>query len=347
MYNPFMQKIELTDGQVLALKAIHRSTKDGRKRDRVKTILFLHGGFSMKETAELLLLDEGTVAIIRDRLLSDGIDEFLKDSYAPYAGKLTDAQKEAVRAFVRENLVLDTMIVIEFAKTEFGIAYTGSGMADLLRSLNFTYKKTKLVPSKANAFLQKLHVGRYRVIKILQTDDEIIYFADGVHPLHNAISSYGWIERGKEKEIKANSGRSRVNPNGAYCLEKQEVVTVESVSVNAQSTIALYEKLEEKHPDEKTIYVVRDNARYYANKEVQEYLKTSRIREIPLPPYSPNLNPIERLWLFMKKSPLYSRYYGHFSDFKEAIRKFFGEDFHLYREELKTFITGNFHMIGS
>ena len=52
------------------------------------------------------------------------------------------------------------------------------------------------------------------------------------------------------------------------------------------------------------IYIFRDNAKYYSNKEVQEYLKTSKIKEIPLPTYSPNLNPIERLWLFMKKEVL-------------------------------------------
>lgn len=129
-------------------------------------------------------------------------------------------------------------------------------------------------------------------------------------------------------------------------MDTQEVVTIESESINAQSTIVLYEKLQKKHPDKETIYIFRDNARYYANAEVRKYLETSRIKEIPLPPYSPNLNPIERLWLFMKKNLLYSHYYEHFSDFKEVIRKFFGEDFHLYREKLKTFITDDFRVLG-
>ena len=124
------------------------------------------------------------------------------------------------------------------------------------------------------------------------------------------------------------------------------MVTVESVSVNAESTISLYRKIEEKHPEKKRIFIFRDNARYYSNKDVQAYLKTSKIVEIPLPPYSPNLNPIERLWLFMKKELLYSTYYEHFSDFKEVIRKFFHEDFPLYRERLKTFITDDFHVAG-
>jgi transposase len=294
-YNSFMQNILLTPEQISILKGMHRTTKDGKKRDRIKAILFLHRGFTMKETAELLLLDEGTVRIIRDRFITDGIDEFLKDSYVLYIGKLTEDQKEKVRTFVRENLVLDSIVVIEFIKTQFNSIYTRSGIAKFLHSLGFTYKKTKLVPSQASLLKQTLHVFKYKILELLKSENEITYFIDGVHPLHNAISSYGWIERGTEKE---------------------------------------------------TIYIFRDNARYYANVEVRKYLETSRIVEIPLPPYSPNLNPMERLWLFMKKNLLYSHYYEHFSDFKEVIRKFFGEDFHLYREKLKTFITDDFRVLG-
>jgi len=38
-----------------------------------------------------------------------------------------------------------------------------------------------------------------------------------------------------------------------------------------------------------------------------------------LPPYSPNLNLIERLWRFVKKQVLYSRHYDKFDAFKESI----------------------------
>lgn len=125
------------------------------------------------------------------------------------------------------------------------------------------------------------------------------------------------------------------------------MVIVTAESINAQSTIELYRKLEEKHPEKTKIIIIRDNAKYYNNKDVQAYLTTSRIVEIPLPPYSPNLNPIERLWLFMQRELLYNHYYEHFSDFKEVIRKFFNEDFHLYRSQLSTFITDNFHVMGT
>ncbi len=38
-----------------------------------------------------------------------------------------------------------------------------------------------------------------------------------------------------------------------------------------------------------------------------------------IPAYSPNLNLIERLWKFVKKTCLYSKYYPDFASFKKAI----------------------------
>lgn len=54
-----------------------------------------------------------------------------------------------------------------------------------------------------------------------------------------------------------------------------------------------------------------------------KYLETSRIRLHFLPPYSPNLNPIERLWKWMKERVIYNTYYQEFEDFKSAIFGFF------------------------
>jgi len=62
---------------------------------------------------------------------------------------------------------------------------------------------------------------------------------------------------------------------------------------------------------------------YYKNKLVQGYLESSKIMLHFLPPYSPNLNPIERLWKWMKERIIYNTYYPEFDDFKTAILGFF------------------------
>jgi len=100
---------------------------------------------------------------------------------------------------------------------------------------------------------------------------------------------------------------------------------ITSERINAQSTIELYKKIEKKYSKMSTIFIVRDNARYYNNKLVKEYLETSRIKEMPMPPYSPNLNSIEQLWHYFKREVTYNKYYEKFVDFEKAVLHFFGE----------------------
>ena len=65
--------------------------------------------------------------------------------------------------------------------------------------------------------------------------------------------------------------------------------------------------------------MVLDNARYQKCALVQQLAKELRVELLYLPTYSPNLNLIERLWKFVKKECLSSRYYEDFTRFKAAI----------------------------
>ena len=158
---------------------------------------------------------------------------------------------------------------------------------------------------------------------------------------------YGWIKKGRNKEIKTNTGRQRVNINGVVnAHDPTDVVIEESSSINAQSTIALLKKLESQNPTLERIFVVADNALYYKNRLVKEFLETSKIEILFLPPYSPNLNLIERLWRFLKKVVLYNQYYEKFTDFKNAILDFF-RNIKQYEAQLQSLMTLKFHLLGN
>jgi transposase len=61
-----------------------------------------------------------------------------------------------------------------------------------------------------------------------------------------------------------------------------------------------------------------------------------------LPPYSPNLNLIERLWKFVKRKCLYSIYYDNFQDFKAAITACLQQTHTTYKHELDSLLTLRF-----
>jgi len=116
-------------------------------------------------------------------------------------------------------------------------------------------------------------------------------------------------------------------------------------TINGESTLALIQQIEAKHPHCPFIPIICDNASYYRSKAVRAYLKTSRAELIFLPPYSPNLNLIERLWRFMKREILYGTYYATFKEFKTACDKFFRE-LGSYESKLRSLLTENFQILG-
>ena len=218
-------------------------------------------------------------------------------------------------------------------------------MVHTLNRLGFSYKKTKLVPSKADAEKQKKFVASYEVIRKNLSNSEKIYFMDAVHPTHNVMPAYGWIKRGKEKGVKSNSGRQRININGVYSPIDGEIITRNDDRINSQSTIELLKTIENKHPELSKIFIIRDNAKYYCSQLVKEYLETSKIEFIPLPSYSPNLNLIERLWKFFKKKILYNKYYESFDIFEQVVDDFFQRGVVEYKKEIKSLLSENFHII--
>jgi transposase len=84
------------------------------------------------------------------------------------------------------------------------------------------------------------------------------------------------------------------------------------------------EKIQQVYAEKCTIHLIIDNAKYYHNQVVTDYLQepTCRIHVIFLPAYSPNLNFIERLWKFLKKYIIGVKYREKFKQFEEDIREF-------------------------
>jgi len=227
-----------------------------------------------------------------------GCKDYLSDNYVPYSGKLTSLQEEALGTHLDEKLYLDVKPFIAYVQEQSGHNYYISGMLDLLHRIGFSYKHTKAVPSKADEeaqldFLTNLLPG---LPEQMQAGSAEIYYSDGCHPTHNTKTGRGWIRIGQEFEVDCNSGRKRVNINGAIRASKPEHLVYDVTdTINAQATQRLCRKLLKKHPGKK-IYLICDDARYNRCHWLQDWAVDQRIEFIFLPTYSPNLNLIERYW---------------------------------------------------
>ena len=130
-------------------------------------------------------------------------------------------------------------------------------------------------------------------------------------------------------------------------LEKHEVSVNTADKVNSLSIKGFLEQLLEKYPQHRCLHLIWDNAGYHRSEEIKAFVeKEKRLQVHYLPPYSPNLNPIERLWKVMHEKVTYNRYYKKFHEFKDSIQNFF-EKIQIYHKILINRITDNFQLLDS
>jgi transposase len=340
-----MDNFRLTTKQIDTLRVLHKAQRDRRFADRVKAIVLLGTGWSVSEVAEALLVDTTTIYHWIEIYQHGGTDELLALHYQGTEAKLTEAQQQELSKHLGEKTYLTSKEIRHYVKNTYGIEYSATGMKDLLHRLGFVYKKPKHVPGKLDPEKQKEWLAEYKKLLETKGKNDPVYFGDASHPQFNSIPSYGWIRRGKEKYLKSNGGRKRVNIHGAVNIKTKEIVTDFPKSVNKESTDRLCRKIEAKHPKAKKIHLFIDNASYYTAKWLKEQLKLRKSKIVFhfLPTHSPNLNVIERLWKFLKKKILYNTYYEKYEDFLSACKGFF-RCRTKYKAELRSLLTENFQL---
>jgi len=80
------------------------------------------------------------------------------------------------------------------------------------------------------------------------------------------------------------------------------------------------------HYNDQVIAMVVDNAKIHRSPLIQDFLsKNERILLIYLPPYSPDLNPIERLWKWLKETVIANQFHPTRSSIEEAMNLFLDE----------------------
>jgi len=167
-----------------------------------------------------------------------------------------------------------------------------------------------------------------------------VFFVDAAHFVLAPFLGYLW---GKVRQfIKAPPGRQRFNVLGALDAISHEIITITNDTyINAQSVCDMLWKLHRLN-SKVPVTLVLDNAKYQRCKMVQNLADKLNIELLFLPSYSPNLNLIERLWKFVKRKSLYSKYYPDFSSFKLGIMNCLDQTHSTYKDELDSLLTLNF-----
>jgi transposase len=200
-----------------------------------------------------------------------------------------------------------------------GIRRSPTQVRVFLKRLGMKRLKVGHIPAKADSHQQQTFLEEELEPRLqeAQQGERHVFFVDAAHFVLQPFLGFLWCFA--RVFIQAPSGRQRFNVLAALHAISHQIITVTNDSyINANSVAILLHELADTFSD-LPITLVLDNARYQHCRFIIDLAAQLDIELLFLPPYSPNLNLIERLWKFVKKECLYSQYYETFSDFKLAI----------------------------
>ena len=323
------------------LELHHKKERDKRVADRIKAVLLKSEEWTDKNIAVALRIHEETV---RTHLDDWRREKKLQGESGGSTGKLNHEMSRLLEKELEKNTYVKVSDICAYVYKTFSIGYTVSGMTKWLKEHNFSYKKPKLMPAKANLQQQENFVQIYFDLLENTQGKEPIFFMDSAHPTMATKVSCGWIKKGRDKLIAQTASRTRVNVTGAIDLQKMEVLTTLPEKVNGETTIEFFQKLKDACREADKIHIILDQSGYHRSNEVQDFARNSGIELHYLPAYSPNLNPIERLWKVMNEEARNNIVFSSAKEFREAIVEFFEIKLPKMLPSLRQRINDNFEM---
>lgn len=337
-----MKRIKLTTREKERLELRHQQSNDGKERDRIKAVLLRCEGWTVPMIAQALRIHESTII----RHLNDYRESKLKPENGGSESRLDEEMTAELIAHLEQHTYHQVQDIADYIDARWSIKYSVPGLNKWLHRNGFSYKKPKGVPYKADEQLQKNFIKKYRRLKTVSGGKEPILFMDSVHPSQATKLSHGWIRTGETKQVETSASRTRMNLIGVIKLnDLASTIVREYDTINAQSIIEYLRIIRSEYKSGKRIHLILDRAGYHRAKEVKKEAKKLNIKLHYLPAYSPNLNPIERLWKVMNEKVRNNRFFKSAKDFKQAILDFFDTILPNIADSLDQRINDNFEIL--
>ena len=191
-----------------ALQAVmrHPSEIHGVAR-RANAILLLDDGWNCAKVAEALYLDDDRVRTWFKRYQAGGLDEMKVFDWKGRSGDLSRERMAELSARLGERLMRDSGEVAAYIAARWGVVYGHSGCMALLHRLGFEYRRPESLPARSDEARQAAFISRYDQLLNGLAADEVVYFADAVHPEYQSRPAHGWVRKGDKVALRGTSGR--------------------------------------------------------------------------------------------------------------------------------------------
>lgn len=337
-----MIKIEFKPEEIEKIRDLNKNHPHPFVRQKAHVLLLKANNVRHNSIAKICDLSENTIRNYLNYYVEIGVDSLTEIPFYKPVSKLIQFEK-IVRKYFDETppstvsqacVELEPLIGFKIGKTQ---------LRKYIKSIGIRYRKVASVPAKVDNEKQKYFHDDLLQPKLEEAKQGTreVYFVDAAHFVLGAFLAYLWSF--KRIFVRTPAGRQRYNVLGALNATTKKMITITNDSyITSVQVCDLLQKIKEQ--TNLPITIILDNARYQKCVLVQNLAFELNIELLFLPSYSPNLNLIERVWKFVKKNCLNSKYYKDFLTFKTAIQSLIDNAHITHKEELLSLLTLEFQL---
>ena len=244
-----------------------------------------------------------------DRQRTETVASWLEDGPDPDAGE----PSRWTAADVRERIL-----------TSFGVRYTVEGVRRLIHRLGFRHVSPRPVHPKAKPQAQEefrrnfAQLVREAVPDDVSMDNVLVHFQDEARVGQKGILSRVWARKGTRPRILKDHRYGYVYLFSAACPGTGTAVGHVCARANTAEMNRHLRDIGEAVPAGRHALVVLDGAGWHRSKELEVPDNVSLLR---LPPYSPELNPVETLFSVLKHRHFANRVFDSAEHVRETVEQ--------------------------
>jgi transposase len=295
-------------------------------------ILAVMDGQSFAQVALVLRVHEKTVATWVHVFCCYGIQGVPRTKPTGRPPKLTPTQKEALATWIEEGPVKAgfrgacwrSPMVQQLIYERFGAYYNVFYIAQFLKNLGCSYQKAAFVSDHLDeSKRQEWRTTTWpQILRRAQAQNALLLFGDEASFPQWGTLTYTWARRGQPPMVKTSGKRKGYKVfglidyfTGCFFYQGQEG------RLNSAAYIAFLTRVLERTTQ--PIFLIQDGAKYHTSAETKAFFaqQTARLQVFQLPTYSPDYNPIEKLWKKIKQRETHLHYFPTFEALTEKVEQ--------------------------
>jgi putative transposase len=181
-----------------------------------------------------------------------------------------------------------------------GVTWSRETMRRWLHRAGLVWRRPRPVVGPSDPQKRRILLRIKRLLKHLPATETAVFQDEVDLNLNPEIGSM-WQQKGQQTEIVTPGNNVKRYLSGSLDWRTKRVYSTLGKCRNGEAFIAHLAELNRRLKHFQVVHVICDNAPFHTSKAVRAWLaKQTRIRLVYLPKYSPELNPIERVWWHLR-----------------------------------------------